>query len=57
MTRRGKKDHKSEQGGVTHFEKWTREEQIENAKADGTAEEMTPPLKAKESTEHGIPRP
>ncbi len=57
MTRRGKKDHKSDHGGVTHFEKWTRDEQIENAIVDGTVEEMKPPLTGKERNDREIPRP
>ncbi len=34
--------------GRTQTYHWTRKEQVDNAYEDGTEEEMTPPLKAKE---------
>ena len=51
MTTRQRRTAKSGRSYVRH---WTREEQIENAKEDGTAEELQPPLTNDERAEHGL---
>lgn len=43
------KEFDPEDIGMTFTEHWTRQEQIDNAVADGTLSEMKPPLKAGES--------
>ena len=53
MTTRKRRTKLSGRSYVRH---WTREEQIENAKEDGTAEEMVPPLTDAERVEHEVPR-